>query len=81
METTATCASNVFFRLGKSEPQNEALFLLSGLNCQDFCRIELLVGSRFKSQSLELIWLVVEPTHLKHTSEIGFIFPNFRGEN
>ena len=26
-------------------------------------------------------WLVVEPTHLKNMSQIGFIFPNFRGEN
>ena len=29
-----------------------------------------------------IIWLVVvEPTHLKNMSQIGFIFPNFRGEN
>ena len=29
-----------------------------------------------------IIWLVVvEPTHLKNMSQIGFIFPNFWGEN
>ena len=26
-------------------------------------------------------WLVVEPTHLKHISQNGFIFPTFRDEN
>jgi len=28
-----------------------------------------------------VVWLVVEPTHLKHISQNGFIFPKVRGEN
>ena len=39
------------------------------------------IPSLFEHPAKYHTWLVVEPTHLKNISQIGFIFPNFRGEN
>ena len=37
--------------------------------------------SKPPSSDSMLIWLVVEPTHLKNIRQTGFIFPKVRGEN
>ena len=47
-----------------------------GLPFVGYLRLNKNLWTRFST------WLVVEPTHLKkYAHQIGFIFPNFRGEN